>query len=129
MLVAVSIPIFTSQLEKSREATDTANLRVAKAAATVLLLDGTDESGVAYDYTTAKTLSFTQIQEFLLQKELMQILVEKARRHQEIKQEQYYLQMVQIHIFLKNVSQNYIQVVIESDAATPVQVKFVDSAS
>ena len=33
MLVAVSIPIFTSQLEKSRESTDMANIRAAKAAA------------------------------------------------------------------------------------------------
>jgi len=32
VLVAVSIPIFTSQLEKSREATDMANMRAAKAA-------------------------------------------------------------------------------------------------
>jgi type IV pilus assembly protein PilA len=33
VLVAVSIPIFTAQLEKSRESTDMANLRAAKAAA------------------------------------------------------------------------------------------------
>ena len=32
MLVAISIPIFTSQLEKSREATDAANIRNAYAA-------------------------------------------------------------------------------------------------
>ena len=31
MLVAISIPIFTSQLEKSREATDAANIRAAYA--------------------------------------------------------------------------------------------------
>ena len=31
MLVAISIPIFTSQLEKSREATDLANVRAAYA--------------------------------------------------------------------------------------------------
>ena len=31
MLVAIAIPIFTSQLEKSREATDAANLRAAYA--------------------------------------------------------------------------------------------------
>lgn len=34
ILVAVSIPIFMSQLENSREATDMANLRAAKAEAT-----------------------------------------------------------------------------------------------
>ena len=33
VLVGISIPIFTSQLEKSREATDAANIRAAKAAA------------------------------------------------------------------------------------------------
>ena len=33
ILVAISIPIFTSKLEKSREATDVANMRAAKAAA------------------------------------------------------------------------------------------------
>ena len=41
VLVAVSIPIFTNQLEKSREATDVANFRAAKAAYVVALLDGT----------------------------------------------------------------------------------------
>ena len=38
MLVAISIPIFTAQLEKSREATDAANLRSAYAEATADLL-------------------------------------------------------------------------------------------
>ena len=38
VLVAVSIPIFTSQLEKSRESTDLANLRAAKAAAVTAYL-------------------------------------------------------------------------------------------
>ena len=38
ILVAISIPIFTSKLEKSREATDVANMRAAKAAATVAVL-------------------------------------------------------------------------------------------
>ena len=33
VLVGISIPIFTSQLEKSRQATDMANMRSAKAAA------------------------------------------------------------------------------------------------
>ncbi len=38
VLVAVSIPIFTAQLEKSREATDIANLRAAKAEAVAAYL-------------------------------------------------------------------------------------------
>nr|WP_294665088.1 hypothetical protein [uncultured Blautia sp.] len=43
VLVAISIPIFTSQLEKSREATDAANLRAAYAeiSAEMLTWDGT----------------------------------------------------------------------------------------
>ena len=40
VLVGISIPIFTTQLEKSREATDIANLRAAKAAAVSLYLAG-----------------------------------------------------------------------------------------
>lgn len=42
VLVAVSIPIFTAQLEKSREATDLANLRAAKAAAVAAYLTEDD---------------------------------------------------------------------------------------
>lgn len=46
ILVAMSIPIFTSQLEKSREATDIANLRAAKAEAIATAIEiesgGTD---------------------------------------------------------------------------------------
>ena len=38
VLVAISIPIFTSQLEKSREATDLANLRAARAEASAAYL-------------------------------------------------------------------------------------------
>jgi len=40
VLVGISIPIFSAQLEKSREATDVANLRAAKAAVTAAWLDG-----------------------------------------------------------------------------------------
>ena len=47
VLVAVSIPIFTAQLEKSREATDMANLRAAKAALITCVLDA-DESDAIY---------------------------------------------------------------------------------
>lgn len=39
VLVAISIPIFTSQLEKSREATDLANIRAAYAEASVKALE------------------------------------------------------------------------------------------
>lgn len=40
VLVAISIPIFTSQLEKSREAVDLANLRTAYAECTTAVLTG-----------------------------------------------------------------------------------------
>ena len=39
VLVAISIPIFTTQLEKSRESTDAANLRAAYATASVAVLE------------------------------------------------------------------------------------------
>jgi prepilin-type N-terminal cleavage/methylation domain-containing protein len=39
ILVAISIPVFTSQLEKAREETDIANMRSAKAVAVATYLD------------------------------------------------------------------------------------------
>lgn len=55
VLVAISIPIFTGQLEKAREATDAANIRAAYAAvSTDMLLDSKeskDANGVEYDAT------------------------------------------------------------------------------
>ena len=41
ILVAISIPIFSTQLNKAKQATDDANLRAAKAVAVVSYLDGT----------------------------------------------------------------------------------------
>lgn len=46
VLVAIAIPIFTTQLEKSREQTDAANLRAAYAVAAAAVLDKT-EGGVS----------------------------------------------------------------------------------
>lgn len=44
VLVAISIPIFTSQLEKAREATDLANIRSAYAeASAAVLTDGSEK--------------------------------------------------------------------------------------
>ena len=40
ILIAVSIPIFTGKLEETRETTDVANMRAAKAAATEAFLSG-----------------------------------------------------------------------------------------
>lgn len=48
VLVAIAIPIFTSQLEKSREATDLANIRSAYAEATTKAIEG-DDSGAKDD--------------------------------------------------------------------------------
>lgn len=45
VLVAISIPIFTSQLEKAREATDQANLRSLYAECASSALTGTASSG------------------------------------------------------------------------------------
>ncbi len=40
VLVAIAIPVFTNQLEKSREATDLSNIRAAYAEAVASYLDG-----------------------------------------------------------------------------------------
>lgn len=69
VLVAISIPIFTSQLEKAREATDLANMRAAKAAAVTAYLSddatlgvGSTQTGdvtVYYDAPSGKLISKT----------------------------------------------------------------------
>ncbi len=61
VLVAISIPIFTAQLEKSREATDLANLRSAYAAGTAALLDGSYETDSTTwgTYTAGTTTSLS----------------------------------------------------------------------
>lgn len=55
VLVAVSIPIFTSQLEKSREAVDEANLRDAYAQITTATL--TEETDLSANNTSKITYS------------------------------------------------------------------------
>ena len=61
ILVAVSIPIFTSKLEQSREATDVANMRAAKAAATIELFNAdtpiTAETTYYYDADAGKLIT------------------------------------------------------------------------
>lgn len=61
VLVAISIPIFTSQLEKAREATDLANLRAAYAEGSAALLDGDYETDSTSwgTYTAGTTTSLT----------------------------------------------------------------------
>lgn len=70
VLVAISIPIFTGQLEKAREATDAANIRAAYAAvSTDMLLDSQeteDANGVKYNKdkkTYTATVKSTQKEE------------------------------------------------------------------
>jgi len=46
VLVAISIPIFTSQLEKAREATDLANIRSAYAECSTAVLTGEADADV-----------------------------------------------------------------------------------
>ena len=57
MLVAISIPIFTSQLEKSREATDAANIRSAYAVvqSAALMQDSATEIATNNNGTTTFT--------------------------------------------------------------------------
>ena len=50
VLVAISIPIFGSQLEKSRVATDQANVRSAKAAAAAEYMSNGESGAVSYVY-------------------------------------------------------------------------------
>ncbi|MDD6351045.1 MAG: prepilin-type N-terminal cleavage/methylation domain-containing protein [Lachnospiraceae bacterium] len=50
VLVAISIPIFTSQLEKSRIATDQANVRSAKVAAAAEYMSNGESGSVSYLY-------------------------------------------------------------------------------
>ena len=47
VLVAIAIPIFNSQLEKSRQSTDLANVRAAYAEAMTKALDSSDGKGTA----------------------------------------------------------------------------------
>lgn len=65
VLVAIAIPIFTSQLEKAREATDLANLRAAYAECTTAVLTGEANTGVnkQNDGSYRKTVQITQTKE------------------------------------------------------------------
>ena len=70
VLVAIAIPTFTSALEKSREATDAANLRAAYAEVTVAALTEEDtntatsvtRAGTDGSYTWTKTVKLVQKQ-------------------------------------------------------------------
>ena len=49
VLTMVAVPIFNTQLERSREETDIANMRAAKAAAVAYFLDHPDETTVNFN--------------------------------------------------------------------------------
>lgn len=55
VLVAIAIPVFTNQLEKSREATDAANIRSAYAEVMACALTGTTEDTNGVDVTPPAT--------------------------------------------------------------------------
>lgn len=59
MLVAVSIPIFTSQLTKARRATNQANARAAYAAAAAAYLTDDTIKGGTYDVASGKFTTST----------------------------------------------------------------------
>jgi type II secretory pathway pseudopilin PulG len=59
ILVAVSIPIFTAQLTKARIATNDANARAAKAAATAAYFTDDSVAGGSYTVADGKFISAT----------------------------------------------------------------------
>lgn len=63
VLVAIAIPIFTSQLEKAREATDAANLRAAYAevSADAVLNDASSEKEIKVDQKQTKANWQTEV--------------------------------------------------------------------
>ena len=60
VLVAIAIPIFTSQLEKAREATDAANIRAAYAEVVSNKITAGDATGDDIKKTFTKTVNLTQ---------------------------------------------------------------------
>ena len=62
VLVAIAIPIFTSQLEKAREATDAANIRAAYAEvqAAVLTGEATGKATIQEDGSAKETIKLKQ---------------------------------------------------------------------
>lgn len=55
VLVAIAIPVFSTQLEKSREATDAANIRAAYAEAMTAALQSNDGTGSATSVEMTQT--------------------------------------------------------------------------
>ena len=62
VLVAIAIPVFTTQLEKSREATDMSNLRAAYAEVVANYLANGAKTGSTPSTTTSATVKARQAQ-------------------------------------------------------------------
>lgn len=62
VLVAIAIPVFTTQLEKSREATDMSNLRAAYAEVVANYLANGAKTGSTPSTTTTATVTARQAQ-------------------------------------------------------------------
>ena len=60
VLVAVAIPVFTQQLEKSRDATSVANMRSAYAEAQVAILTGEANGNASAPSTSGGTTTVTE---------------------------------------------------------------------
>ncbi len=63
VLVAIAIPVLNSSLEKSRQATDAANIRAAYAQAVTAMMVDNASHGAATTQATMKTNSFNLITE------------------------------------------------------------------
>lgn len=59
VLTAIAIPVFTTQLEKSRDATDQANIRSAYAELSAALITNTTEAEVATELAKSKNFAWT----------------------------------------------------------------------
>ena len=66
VLVAISIPIFSGQLDKAKIATDQANVRSAKAAAVAEFLTSSDGNEQKYFYNASTGTVQTDARAFLL---------------------------------------------------------------
>ncbi len=67
VLVAISIPIFTAQLEKAREATDLANIRAAYAECSAAVLTGADSGNAKYTGASENTAAYAEAEVVLKQ--------------------------------------------------------------
>ncbi len=66
VLVAISIPIFTSQLEKSRDAVSVANMRAAYAEAMTAYLTGTGDGNVTVTKGTDGKISTIEVKNVVI---------------------------------------------------------------